>query len=254
MTSAHFCQIDAGKDLSEEWCQNSGSVASNRVNWIRQTSLFGGLSLSDIAEVAAAANERKFPARQPIFCEEDPASFVFVIISGRVKVTQFSRCGKEVILRINGAGEIVDELSLGPGNTHRFTALPIEICNVLAWELRIFQGFTHRFSSLQSNVTDLLISRLHTLQQSFCDLATERVPQRLARTLLRLTGKNGEPTSDTLIGLSCEELAQMTGTTVFTVSRLLSQWTERGIIRAERRSVIIESLSDLADLAEAKDS
>jgi CRP-like cAMP-binding protein len=254
MASAHFCQRNPEEDLSEESCQNSGSVASNRVNWIRQTSLFRGLSSSDIAEVAAAAKERKFPARQPIFCEEDPVGFVFVIISGRVKVTQFSRCGKEVILRINGAGEMVDELSLGPGNTHRFTALPIEICHLLAWELRSFQVFLQRFSSLQSNVTDILVAHMHTLQQRFCDLATERVPQRLARTLLGLTKKNGELASDTLIGLSCEELAHMTGTTVFTVSRLLSQWTECGIIRTERRSVLIESFSALTDLAEAKDS
>jgi CRP-like cAMP-binding protein len=56
------------------------------------------------------------------------------------------------------------------------------------------------------------------------------------------------------VGLSSEELSQMTGTTVFTASRLLSQWTELGIIRTERRSVLIENLSDLIDLAEGKDS
>jgi CRP-like cAMP-binding protein len=254
MASAHFCQRSPRNELFEEWCQNSGSVVSNRVNWLRQASLFRGLSPSDIAEVASAAKERKFPAREPIFCEEDPVRFVFVIISGRVKVTQFSRRGKEVILRINGAGEIVNEISLGPGSSHRLTALPIESCHLLAWELRMFQVFTQRFSSLQANVTDILVSRLDILQQRFCDLATERVPQRLARTLLGLTRKNGEPASNTLIGLSCEELAHMTGTTVFTVSRLLSQWTECGIIRTERRSILIENLSDLTDLADAKDS
>jgi CRP-like cAMP-binding protein len=60
--------------------------------------------------------------------------------------------------------------------------------------------------------------------------------------------------STVLIGLLCEELAQMTGTTVFTVSRLFTQWTESGIIRTERRAVLIENLFELAELAEGKDS
>ena len=101
------------------------------------------------------------------------------------------------------------------------------------------------------NVTNILVARLHALQRRFCDLATERVPQRLARILISFANQDGKASAHKLlVGLSCEELSQMTGTTVFTVSRLLSQWNELGIIRTERRSVLVENLTDLIELAE----
>ena len=255
MATANYYPKVSRRESSEQLLVRPDGIASNRVSWIRQTDVFGNLRSADLAEVADTAKERNFSSRSAIFCEDDPAYFVFIIVSGRVKVTQSSREGKEVILRINGAGEIVDELGLVPGSTHKFTALAIESCHLLAWERQIFQSFTQRFPSLQSSVTNVLASRLYALQQRFCALATEHVPQRLARTLLSLTEHQAEFANGAkLIGLSCEELAQMTGTTVFTVSRLLTQWTECGIIHTERRSVLIENLSELSDLAEGKDS
>jgi CRP-like cAMP-binding protein len=254
MASAGCYPKASAKELSGQWLQRSDTIASDGAHWIGQAALFRNLSPPDVAEVAAAAKERNFPARQPIFCEDDPVCFVFVLTSGRVKATQFSRGGKEVILRIHGAGEIVDELGLAPGSIHRFTALPIEMCHALGWELNTFLRLVQRFPILQLNVTNILVARLHALQRRFCDLATERVPQRLARTLISLADQDPESSQcKRMVELSCEELSQMTGTTVFTVSRLLTQWAELGIIRAERRSIVVENLPDLINLAHGKD-
>jgi CRP-like cAMP-binding protein len=255
MASTYCYSTELGKRTSGQCCQNLDDTSISCNNWIGQLAVFRDLSRLQLAEIASASKERSVPARQPIFCEDDPIRFVFIVISGRVKVTQLSRGGKEVILRIHGAGEIVDELCLMIGTTHRFSALPVESCQLLAWELRTFRAFTQRFPSLQLNLTNILASRLHVLQQRFCDLATERVPQRLARILVSLTEQGAEAgTNVKLIGLSWEELAQMTGTTVFTVSRLLSQWTECGIICTERKSIVVERLSDLSDLALGNDA
>jgi CRP-like cAMP-binding protein len=254
MASGHCSPTVSEVKASEQLLLRSNGIASNRASWIRQTAVFRNLSVADVEEIASAAKERNFPAKQPIFCEDDSISFILIIISGRVKVTQFTRVGKEVILRIHGAGELVDELSFAPEGTHRFTALPIETCRALAWELRTFYGFMQRFPMLQSNVANIVVSRLHTLQRRFCDLATERVPQRLARTLISLADQNPESSQrKKMVELSCEELSQMTGTTVFTVSRLLTQWNELGIIRAERRAIFVENLPDLINLAHGKD-
>src|SRR5215472_16660800 len=100
MASASCYPKASAKEPSGQGLQRSNTIASDGANWIGQGALFRNLSAPDIAEVAAAAKKRNFPARQPIFCEDDTVCFVFVLTSGRVKARQFSRGGKEVILRI----------------------------------------------------------------------------------------------------------------------------------------------------------
>jgi CRP/FNR family transcriptional regulator, nitrogen oxide reductase regulator len=81
------------------------------------------------------------------------------------------------------------------------------------------------------------------------EFATERVPQRLARVLLRLIAQFGSSFDSAPVDLSCEELAQMAGTTLFTVSRLLCDWASQGIIRPERSAVLVENLPGLIAVA-----
>jgi CRP-like cAMP-binding protein len=80
------------------------------------------------------------------------------------------------------------------------------------------------------------------------ELATERVPQRLARVLLRLIVQSGGSQNQS-IDLSCEELAHMTGTTLCTVSRLLCNWAAEGIIQPERSAILVENLPGLLSIA-----
>jgi CRP-like cAMP-binding protein len=90
------------------------------------------------------------------------------------------------------------------------------------------------------------------LEQAFCDMSTARAPQRLARVLLRLT-KHAPCSSPDSLGLSREELAQMIGTTLFTISRLLRDWAERQIVYVSRNGLVIENMEALQQLAEHGD-
>jgi CRP-like cAMP-binding protein len=80
------------------------------------------------------------------------------------------------------------------------------------------------------------------------ELATERVPQRLARVLLRLIVQ-AKGCQNQSLDLSCEELAHMAGTTLSTVSRLLCYWAAEGIIQPERSAILVENLPGLIDVA-----
>jgi len=81
-------------------------------------------------------------------------------------------------------------------------------------------------------------------------MATLRVPSRLARTLVRLAEQDGCERQRTPITFTCEELGQMTGTTLFTVSRLLCKWTEMGLIYPENRGVVIKDVGGLLAIAD----
>lgn len=87
---------------------------------------------------------------------------------------------------------------------------------------------------LQYNLAHMS-DKLHILQECFCEMATLRVPSRLARALVRLAEQEGCGGQNAPITFTCEELGQMTGTTLFTVSRLRCKWTEMGLIYPENR-------------------
>jgi CRP-like cAMP-binding protein len=82
---------------------------------------------------------------------------------------------------------------------------------------------------------------------------TERVERRVARALLKLADHAGRKAPGGVeidFPLSRQDLAEMTGTTLFTVSRLLSGWDEKGLIKAERQRVTVLSAEALQTIAE----
>jgi CRP-like cAMP-binding protein len=185
---------------------------------------------------------------ETIFLEDDPVRFVYAVASGHVKTFRSNRVGKLVIFHVHGNGEVVDGLGLSIGSSHSFTAQAMNRCQLLTWDVTVFEPFVRRFPALQRNATCLLLRRLRLAEGRVHELATERVPQRLARVLLRLIVQSGGSQNQS-IDLSCEELAHMTGTTLCTVSRLLCNWAAEGIIQPERSAILVENLPGLLSIA-----
>jgi CRP-like cAMP-binding protein len=91
---------------------------------------------------------------------------------------------------------------------------------------------------------------LNQLEVRFREICTEKVAPRLSSQLVRLAGQVGRPSNGYVeIGLSQRDLAQLTGTTLFTVSRLLGQWEDLGIVRPLRQGVLVLNLPALEDLS-----
>lgn len=225
--------------------------SSFRLQCIQQSSLFRGLSAAQCSEVASLARELRFGRRQIIFREGDPVDSVSVLATGRVKVTQLSRSGAEVILRIKENGEVIAGLGVQPGGPHFLTAQTLDPCTVLLWDVRKFEMLEDRMPALRRNTVHIFAERLHVLEQRFLELATEQVAPRLARMLVRLIEQSARADQPGVrINLSREELAQMTGTTLFTVSRLLCDWEQRGIIQTQRKAVVVQNTQKLMALAE----
>jgi CRP-like cAMP-binding protein len=160
--------------------------------------------------------------------------------SGRVKHTQLSADGNEVFLWMIGSGDAVNVQPESSTRGHTCTARAMEHCKALVWENGRLQALLNQYPRIRENISRILAGRLRELEERFREVATEKVATRLALTLLRLVKRIGTHTSEGIqISLSREEMAQMTGTTLFTISRILSKWAERGIITARRESILI---------------
>jgi len=92
--------------------------------------------------------------------------------------------------------------------------------------------------------------RLNELEVRFREISTEKVAPRLSSQLVRLLDQVGRQADGHVeIALSRRELAQLTGTTLFTVSRLLCSWESRGIVSARREAVLVHNVPALRDLS-----
>lgn len=215
--------------------------------------LLRGLSASSLEDVAAQAKEKRAEAGATLFREGEPASVFYLVLKGRVKLTQVGANGHEVILRFVGPGEAVAALALFEGATYPLTASAVSESLLLAWRRDVLRELFQYHPPLAVNAKRLLSERLREVQERFRELATERVAQRIARALLRLVRQAGRRVEDGVLidlPLSRQDLAEMTGTTLYTVSRVLSEWESRGILESGREKVLIKQPHALVAIAE----
>lgn len=226
------------------------AMLRHRAASFQSFALFSGIPLSDCIEIVARAHERHFFRRQTIFFEGDQVRLVILLISGCVKITQLGPNGHEVILRLGGIGEVLGGVGLCGDCEHCSTARTMQDSTALVWEAAQFEALADEFPHLSRNVAHSLEMRLIDLQTRFREISTEKVSLRLSSQLLRLSSQIGKKENGHIeITLSRRDLAQLTGTTLFTVSRLLCRWESKGIVTAKREAVLIHNLPALVELS-----
>lgn len=103
------------------------------------------------------------------------------------------------------------------------------------------------------NALNHVATRIQDLQGRVRELTTERTEQRIARALMRLMDQAGEPTEQGIkitMPLSRQDIAELTGTTLYTVSRTLSRWERDGLVESGRERIMIRSPHRLAKIAD----
>jgi CRP-like cAMP-binding protein len=222
------------------------TIAPDLIVAARQSALLSDVSISDCAEIFLEAHEKEFERHENISFEGDPIHQVLLLIDGCAKVTRLGYAGNEVILRVNGAGDIVGALGFLCGAEHRASTQALTRCRVLAWKRAAFDNVCDRFPVLRRNTARIAAEQLQELEERFHELATERVGKRVAHELVRLLTQIGRPIDGVIgISLSRRELAQMTGATLYTISRLLSEWRELGILDPRHKGVVVRDLRGL---------
>jgi CRP-like cAMP-binding protein len=222
---------------------------TDRVVLVCASALFTGLSKQECTEIAACAKARTFARDELLFMQGQPIRNIVLLESGRVKLTQLSPNGNEVILWMNSSGDAVGIPREAVVGCHTCSARAMEHCRALTWEYARLQSLLVEYPQIRNNINQILSSRLNELEERFREVATEKVAKRLALTLLRLLKQLGKQSPGGIeISLSREELAQMTGTTLFTISRILSKWGEEGIVLPRREAVLVRDAQRLGEV------
>lgn len=221
--------------------------------FVKPVALFEALDAEALASVHRAARVRRVETAATFFREGDPATSFFLLNDGSVKVTQLTPEGHQVVLRLIGRGDAFGGVAAFGGTTYPVTAEAVTDASALEWSGEVMASLMERYPKLALNALRFMGSRLHELQVQYRQLATEKVERRVARALLRLVEQSGRRVeSGVLIDLplSRDDIAQMTGTTLYTVSRIVSRFEADGILEAGRQRVVIRDGHRLLKVAD----
>jgi len=217
---------------------------------VSSSELFIGIPNVEIEEMICRARTLEFASGDVIHASDDAITQVMLLMDGRIKRSQFSESGQEVVLRLGVPGETISVPTSLPRSKHSSTVVALHHCKVLAWESASFNAMLERFPGLQKNVELIVKSRLVELTQRFCEVSTKATSPRLASSLLHLVDRIGKTVDGHIeIRVSQEILGQMTGMTLNSVWRLLSIWKGQGIVKLRRGIVEIHSIPHLLSCA-----
>ena len=218
---------------------------------------WGQLSPRDQDRLAAAGRIGQFPAGSTVCRQGDPATHLFVLISGWVKVVTVNRDGQEAVLALRGDGDVVGELAgeLAGFRTATMYAVGDVTAVVIAHER--FSAYLDGCPPAAHAYRRMLAQRFSDSADSLRAQATTSGAQRLARLLITLGRRHGAapgpeaggPALVITLPLSQEELASLASASRATVTRALHDWRERGLIQTGHRRIAITNLDALQRLA-----
>lgn len=201
-----------------------------------------GLTEAERRRMLESAEIHQVPAGQPVFHQGDPARAFFLLTDGRVKLTQVSEEGEELVVRFVTPGQPLAAISLLPDRIYPVSARAAVASRALRWSGPALRELTREVPGLLGVAGEAMADHMEEVTGRLREVSTERVAPRLARTLLRLAEQVGRPVEAGVLldlPLSRQDLAEMTGTTLYTVSRVLSAWEDEGLVASGRERVVL---------------
>jgi len=257
-------------------CESSriGARRRRKRRLLGATPFFSALDDDRLDEVAERFDQRNFTAGETIHRAGDPAERLSIVVAGQVKIARPTPDGQDVLLALLGPQEHFGSLLELGDAVYRDDAVAHTDCCVLSTGAESFHALLVRFPSVANAALALVAARLREAQATIEQLSTYPVPRRVAATLLALADRLGtirrrvdgddkrgvgssgvgddRGQSDEILidaTLSRQDLADMTGATVETVSRVLSDFRRRGWIDSGRQWVSVRDRASLETIA-----
>jgi CRP-like cAMP-binding protein len=222
---------------------------------IKNLDLFRSLSEAELDQALESAQSLLLQDGATVFAQGDEADRFFVLLHGHLKVVQVTPDGEQVTVRYVSPGEVFGIARAMRRSHYPATTMAVQESLVLAWPSSEWDHFIAGNPQFAFNALQTVGQRLQDAHSRIRELSTEEVEQRVARAILRLIDQSGAKTSSGIeisFPITRQDIAEMTGTTLHTVSRLLSQWKERGLVNSGRKRITVCSVDELIRLAEGE--
>ena len=219
---------------------------------LRSAPLFTALDDDAAAAMRASMIEVRMAKGDVLFTEGEVGDKLFLIESGKIKLGHTAADGRESLIAVLGAGEMLGELSLFDPGPRTATAVAVTKTKVLSMGHEALLPWLVGRPDMAVALLTALARRLRRTNEAMADLVFSDVPGRVAKALLELGSKFGDETPEGLLvshDLTQEELAQLVGASRETVNKALADFSQRGWIRIEQRQVTLMDVPRLEQRA-----
>src|SRR6516162_4517711 len=214
----------------------------------REERRFCNLPDSAIGSLAAITSSAAYPRGATLFVEGQPARGVFILCSGRVKLSTSSADGKTLILRISEPGEVLGLPATVTGTSYELTADVIEPAQANFIARNDFLNFLKENGEAALRVAQQLGETYHSAIAEMRTIGlSHSASEKLARFLLDLSADHEEGKGEVRLTLTLthEEIAQMIGASRETVTRLFADFKRKQLLQVKGSTVIIKNRARL---------
>ena len=219
---------------------------------LRRVPFFAVLDQDELNRLASHCAVRHLAKDELLCAEGDPCDGLFVVQSGAIKVFKMAETGREQVLVIERAGSTVGELPVLDGGNFPASAAAIEDSILLFVPKREFVELCQRNSKMAFAIIRALAWRFRYMASLVEELSLKEVSHRLARFLRNRALELGVRTQQGVefpLEETNQQIAAEIGTVRDLVSRNLRRFVDRGIIKMERRKVLVLNMADLEEQA-----
>jgi CRP-like cAMP-binding protein len=210
-----------------------------------------GLEKPELDAIVAPAFHRRLLANSVIQNQGEPSSRLFLLTSGRARYFYITEDGRKILflwLRpgdIFGAGALQEQ-----PHSYLVSAETVKDSRVLIWDNATIRSLAARYPKLRENALSIASDYFTYYVATHIALVSNSARERLARVLVNFANGIGQEVPGGIqLEVTNEDLANEANVTVFTASRLLSEWQRNGAILKSRGKILLRSPERLSSRA-----
>ncbi len=212
-----------------------------KTDQLRRVPLFATLTDEEFRSLEHVFILRSYRRNQVIFMEEETGTYMYLVLTGKVKVAKSSGAGKETILAIHKTGDFFGEMSLLDGKTSPATVSAMEDSKIISVSGSDFHKYLMHNEKILLQIINVLCSRLRQVWQTQ-SLSSSSAESKIRMGIYQLAKRHGiQDAHGTIIDLKIthQELADMVGTSRETVTRVIARLREEGILEVDQRRMTL---------------
>jgi len=212
------------------------------VESLQRTSLFSTLTSGELRQIQEKVHIRRFSKNEVILHEQNSNDFMYIVLDGEVKVVQTTNEGKEIIITVHQAGDFFGELTMIDGKTEPATVCATKDSVTAIISKKDFYDLLFSESKVLENLLQILCARIREYLKKIQLLNFNNAAQRIKMLFLMLSESYGEKSAEGTIlkiKLIHQNIADMTGLTRETVTRILDKWQKSGEIQILKSKYIL---------------
>lgn len=223
------------------------------ISHVRNLPLFQNMDPAALSRLMTRATPRRIPQGETVFEQGADAVAFYLLLHGRLKVSQVTADGQQVMVRVVHPGDLFGFARALARSDYPGTARAAVESVVISWPMTDWDAVVENNPRLAINAMQTIGQRLDEAHTRLREMSTQEVERRVAHAVLRLTEKAGRiEGGGTRIDfpITRQDIAEMTGTTLHTVSRVLSAWEGLGLVIGGRQKLTVIDAEGLARIAD----